>query len=217
MFARCVCRQITHQIDILWSPKVRHDMRSCMAVYTCESINEEMILNYTVLKHLFSLSRSHAPPTLPPPSSPPPPSPPPISFSPSPSPSPRPSCRPCRGRKWALDVTTCQCSCTIRAESCTRKNRSLNTRRCRSVHKQTFSFYGFFFLTTWNFNKSSKKRILRCKFCSLESWSVAFWLMEWETLLGAAVSQVVALWWPMSRCHWAWHWTPNCSQSGHVW
>ncbi|KAI9514702.1 hypothetical protein NQZ68_031590 [Dissostichus eleginoides] len=76
---------------------------------------------------------SHAPPTLPPPSSspPPPPSPPPISFSPSPSPSPRPSCRPCRGRKWALDVTSCQCRCTIRAESCTRKNRSLNTRRCR--------------------------------------------------------------------------------------
>ncbi|KAI4819302.1 hypothetical protein KUCAC02_004555 [Chaenocephalus aceratus] len=71
---------------------------------------------------------SHAPPTLPPPSSPPPPSPPPISFSPSPS--PRPSCRPCRGRKWALDVTSCQCRCTIRAESCTRKNRSLNTRRC---------------------------------------------------------------------------------------
>ncbi|KAF3838545.1 hypothetical protein F7725_010313 [Dissostichus mawsoni] len=63
--------------------------------------------------------------------SPPPPSPPPISLSPSPSPSPRPSCRPCRGRKWALDVTSCQCRCTIRAESCTRKNRSLNTRRCR--------------------------------------------------------------------------------------
>ncbi|KAK1904037.1 Vascular endothelial growth factor A, partial [Dissostichus eleginoides] len=33
-------------------------------------------------------------------------------------------------RKWALDVTSCQCRCTIRAESCTRKNRSLNTRRC---------------------------------------------------------------------------------------
>ncbi|KAK5864680.1 hypothetical protein PBY51_015904 [Eleginops maclovinus] len=68
---------------------------------------------------------THAPPTLPPPSTPP------ISFSPSPSPSPRPRCHPCRGRKWALDVTSCQCHCTIRAESCIQKNRSLNTRRCR--------------------------------------------------------------------------------------
>ncbi|XP_068445105.1 vascular endothelial growth factor A isoform X1 [Clinocottus analis] len=84
---------------------------------------------------------THAPPTLPPPSTPPPPSPPPpspsppshppTSLSPSPSPSPRPPCRPCRGRKWALDVTSCQCRCTITAESCSRKKRTLNHRRCR--------------------------------------------------------------------------------------
>ncbi|XP_034545133.1 vascular endothelial growth factor A [Notolabrus celidotus] len=84
-------------------------------------------------------------PTLPPPSSPPPPSPPPTSFSPSlsppPSPSPlpsqRPSCRPCRGRKWALDETSCQCRCTIRAESCSRKNRKLNHQRCRCEAMRT--------------------------------------------------------------------------------
>ncbi|XP_068445114.1 vascular endothelial growth factor A isoform X2 [Clinocottus analis] len=52
-------------------------------------------------------------------------------LSPSPSPSPRPPCRPCRGRKWALDVTSCQCRCTITAESCSRKKRTLNHRRCR--------------------------------------------------------------------------------------
>ncbi|XP_029298274.1 vascular endothelial growth factor A [Cottoperca gobio] len=73
---------------------------------------------------------TNAPPNLPPPSSPPS-SPPPISFSPSPSPSPRPRCRPCRGRKWVLDVTSCQCRCAITAESCSRKDRKLNPHRCR--------------------------------------------------------------------------------------
>ncbi|XP_067373814.1 vascular endothelial growth factor A isoform X2 [Channa argus] len=83
------------------------------------------------------------------PSSPPPPSLPPTSFSPppslspplSPSPSPFPfpsafpslrsHCRPCRGRKWALDAMSCQCNCTIRAESCSKKGRRLNPHRCR--------------------------------------------------------------------------------------
>nr|XP_046261283.1 vascular endothelial growth factor A [Scatophagus argus] len=80
---------------------------------------------------------THAPPVLPPPSSPPPPPPPPsppptsISPSPSPSPSPIPRCRPCRGRKWVLDVASCQCRCTISAESCSRKDRRLNLQRCR--------------------------------------------------------------------------------------
>ncbi|KAM3612680.1 uncharacterized protein V6R79_012658 [Siganus canaliculatus] len=80
---------------------------------------------------------THAPPapTPPPPISPPPPSPPPTSVSPSPSaslsPSPSPRCRPCRGRKWALDTASCQCRCTIRAESCSQKNRRLNPQRCR--------------------------------------------------------------------------------------
>ncbi|XP_071362963.1 vascular endothelial growth factor A [Trachinotus anak] len=74
---------------------------------------------------------THAPPTPPPPSSPPPPSPPPTILSPSPSPSPRPCCRPCRGRKWALDATTCECRCTIRAERCSQKGRRLNPHRCR--------------------------------------------------------------------------------------
>lgn len=72
---------------------------------------------------------THAPPTHPPSSSPPAPSLPPI--SPSPSPSPRPRCHPCRGRRWALDASSCQCRCTIRAESCSRKDRRLNPHRCR--------------------------------------------------------------------------------------
>ncbi|XP_008302409.1 vascular endothelial growth factor A [Stegastes partitus] len=58
-----------------------------------------------------------------------PPSPPTTSFSPTPSPMPR--CRPCRGRKWALDVTSCQCRCTIRAENCSQKGLRLNPRRCK--------------------------------------------------------------------------------------
>lgn len=68
-----------------------------------------------------------APSTLPTTPSPPPPSPPPTSFSPSPT----SRCRPCRGRKWALDAASCQCHCTIRAESCSRRGRKLNTRRCK--------------------------------------------------------------------------------------
>ncbi|XP_039975873.1 vascular endothelial growth factor A isoform X2 [Xiphias gladius] len=75
---------------------------------------------------------THAPPTLPPPSSPPPSPPPTIfNFSPPPSPSPRPCSLPCRGRKWALDATSCQCRCTIRAESCSRKGRRLDPHRCK--------------------------------------------------------------------------------------
>uniref|UniRef100_A0A3P9ML09 Vascular endothelial growth factor Ba n=1 Tax=Oryzias latipes TaxID=8090 RepID=A0A3P9ML09_ORYLA len=62
------------------------------------------------------------------------PSPPSTSFSPTPSPTPR--CRPCRGRKWALDAASCQCRCTVRAGSCSRKGQRLNPRRCKSVqHK----------------------------------------------------------------------------------
>uniref|UniRef100_A0A3Q4AH55 Platelet-derived growth factor (PDGF) family profile domain-containing protein n=1 Tax=Mola mola TaxID=94237 RepID=A0A3Q4AH55_MOLML len=40
----------------------------------------------------------------------------------------------CECRKWALDETSCQCHCTIRAESCSRKGRRLNPQRCRSDH-----------------------------------------------------------------------------------
>ncbi|XP_074530552.1 vascular endothelial growth factor A-A [Halichoeres trimaculatus] len=81
-------------------------------------------------------------PPLPPPTSPPPPpSPPPTSLSlPSPpptSPSWRPSCHPCRGRKWVLDESSCLCRCTIRAESCSRKNRRLNHQRCRCEAMRT--------------------------------------------------------------------------------
>lgn len=75
-------------------------------------------------------------PTLPPQTSPPPSTPPTSIFPslpppPSPSPSQRPRCRSCRGRRWSLDETSCQCRCTIRAESCSRKNRRLNHQRCR--------------------------------------------------------------------------------------
>ncbi|XP_069027022.1 vascular endothelial growth factor A [Embiotoca jacksoni] len=76
-----------------------------------------------------------APPSLPATSSPLPPSPPPTTFSVSPSQTPR--CRPCRGRKWTLDVTSCQCRCTIRAESCSRKDQKLNIRRCKCDSMRT--------------------------------------------------------------------------------
>ncbi|CAG09776.1 unnamed protein product, partial [Tetraodon nigroviridis] len=37
---------------------------------------------------------------------------------------------PCGGRKWALDAASCQCRCTVKAESCSRKERRLNPQRC---------------------------------------------------------------------------------------
>ncbi|XP_077465254.1 vascular endothelial growth factor A [Stigmatopora argus] len=43
----------------------------------------------------------------------------------------RPSCRPCRGRKWTQDATSCRCLCTLTAETCHRKRRRLNSHRCR--------------------------------------------------------------------------------------
>ncbi|XP_061786359.1 vascular endothelial growth factor A [Nerophis lumbriciformis] len=49
----------------------------------------------------------------------------------SPSPSTRPSCGPCRGRKWTLDAESCRCLCTVTAESCHRRNKRLDPRRCR--------------------------------------------------------------------------------------
>ncbi|XP_051909098.1 vascular endothelial growth factor A [Hippocampus zosterae] len=59
-----------------------------------------------------------------------------FSFPPTSSPPPptlRPSCRPCRGRKWTLDATSCRCLCRITAESCHRKHRQLDPHRCRLV------------------------------------------------------------------------------------
>lgn len=106
----------------------------CSLLYDLESIHK-----FCSHPHSSSslLSRTPAPLTLPPPSSPPtPPSPPPTAASLSPSPSPRPCCRPCRGRKWALDPATCECRCTIGAESCSQKGRRLNPQRCRSVCTQ---------------------------------------------------------------------------------
>ncbi|XP_028271616.1 vascular endothelial growth factor A-A-like [Parambassis ranga] len=78
-------------------------------------------------------------PTLPATSSFPPfpPSPTPTSSSPSPSPSVVPRCRPCRGRKWALDVTSCECRCTVRAEKCSQKGQRLNPRQCKCNAMQT--------------------------------------------------------------------------------
>lgn len=76
------------------------------------------------IRAVFPTSPSPLPPSSAPPSAP-------SSSLPSPSPSPGPRCRPCRGRKWVLDSTSCQCHCTIRAESCSRKGRRLNPHRCR--------------------------------------------------------------------------------------
>ncbi|XP_033830568.1 vascular endothelial growth factor A isoform X2 [Periophthalmus magnuspinnatus] len=45
-------------------------------------------------------------------------------------------CGPCRGRRWTLDLTSCECSCKINPESC-RKGRSLNLRRCRCEAMRT--------------------------------------------------------------------------------
>lgn len=95
---------------------------------------------YILCLYILLPFRTKAPPTLPPPTSPPPSSPPPTSLPPtifssppSPFPSPRPPCRPCKGRKWALDTTSCQCHCTVKPESCSQKGRILNPQRCRSV------------------------------------------------------------------------------------
>ncbi|XP_077434384.1 vascular endothelial growth factor A [Vanacampus margaritifer] len=51
--------------------------------------------------------------------------------SPPPPPTVRPSCRPCRGRKWTLDATSCRCLCRVTAERCHRKRRRLDPHRCR--------------------------------------------------------------------------------------
>ncbi|KAM6953677.1 vascular endothelial growth factor A [Aplochiton taeniatus] len=48
-----------------------------------------------------------------------------------PSPSLGPRCPTCPGRKWTLEVKSCQCHCTVTPESCTHKGRRLNPRLCR--------------------------------------------------------------------------------------
>ncbi|XP_015235336.1 PREDICTED: vascular endothelial growth factor B isoform X1 [Cyprinodon variegatus] len=59
-----------------------------------------------------------------------PPSHPPTTQGPSLPPSPTPRCRPCKGRRWALDEM-CQCRCTLKERSCSRKGQTLNSRRCK--------------------------------------------------------------------------------------
>ncbi|XP_014839142.1 PREDICTED: vascular endothelial growth factor B [Poecilia mexicana] len=81
-------------------------------------------------------ARTHAPVILP--SMPPrPPSLRPTTLSPSLPPSPTPRCRPCRGRKWALDETSCQCRCTLKTKNCSRKGQTLNSRRCKCEATRT--------------------------------------------------------------------------------
>lgn len=48
-----------------------------------------------------------------------------------PGPASNPHCRPCRGRKWTLDLSTCRCNCKINPDSCHQKGYRLNLRRCR--------------------------------------------------------------------------------------
>lgn len=40
-------------------------------------------------------------------------------------------CGTCRGQKWILDLSTCQCKCKINPESCHRKGLRFNPHRCR--------------------------------------------------------------------------------------
>ncbi|XP_035988355.1 vascular endothelial growth factor B isoform X1 [Fundulus heteroclitus] len=81
-------------------------------------------------------TRTHAPVTVPA-TPPPPPSLLPVTPSPSLPPSPTTRCRPCRGRKWALDETSCQCRCTLKARSCSRKSQTVNPRRCKCEATRT--------------------------------------------------------------------------------
>nr|XP_043896921.1 vascular endothelial growth factor A isoform X1 [Solea senegalensis] len=74
---------------------------------------------------------THVPPSLSPTS------PSPTTVSSSPSPSPKPCHHSCKGRKWTLDAESCQCRCTIRAESCSQKGRRLNPHRCRCETMRT--------------------------------------------------------------------------------
>lgn len=46
-------------------------------------------------------------------------------------------CGPCRGRKWTLDLSTCQCNCKINPESCRRKGHRLNLHLCRCQAMRT--------------------------------------------------------------------------------
>uniref|UniRef100_A0AAV2MK40 Platelet-derived growth factor (PDGF) family profile domain-containing protein n=1 Tax=Knipowitschia caucasica TaxID=637954 RepID=A0AAV2MK40_KNICA len=48
-----------------------------------------------------------------------------------------PRCDPCRGRRWTLDSTSCQCRCRINPESCSQKGHKLNVRRCRCEAMRT--------------------------------------------------------------------------------
>ncbi|XP_061581543.1 vascular endothelial growth factor A isoform X3 [Cololabis saira] len=81
---------------------------------------------------------SHEPPSPPSTLSPPPtPHPSTLATTLSSPPSPTPNCRPCRGRKWALDTTSCQCRCIIRDENCSRKGQRLNLRRCKCEATRT--------------------------------------------------------------------------------
>ncbi|XP_067104122.1 vascular endothelial growth factor A [Osmerus mordax] len=58
-----------------------------------------------------------------PPSTPPPP--------PSLPSTPTSPCPPCPGRKWVVDLQSCQCHCTVTSENCIQKGRRLNPRLCR--------------------------------------------------------------------------------------
>ncbi|XP_056295610.1 vascular endothelial growth factor A isoform X2 [Pseudoliparis swirei] len=125
--SQCECRL---KEEIQPTPTIRHFLKPTRTDKKKERRKSRQKTSGTIR------AATHAPPTLPPPSTPPPTSPhppshPPTSLTPSPSPSPTSRCRPCRGRKWALDATSCQCRCTITAESCSRKERTLNPRRCR--------------------------------------------------------------------------------------
>uniref|UniRef100_A0A1A8J9H6 Platelet-derived growth factor (PDGF) family profile domain-containing protein n=1 Tax=Nothobranchius kuhntae TaxID=321403 RepID=A0A1A8J9H6_NOTKU len=85
------------------------------------------------------LTSPSSPPLTPPTTLPPSPSSPlpPTTLPPPLPPSTTPPCHPCKGRNWVLDVTLCQCRCTLRAGSCSRKGRSLNPRRCKCEATRT--------------------------------------------------------------------------------
>lgn len=50
---------------------------------------------------------------------------------PSPPSTPAPQCPPCPGRKWTIDLRSCQCRCMVSPESCGQKGRRLNPHLCR--------------------------------------------------------------------------------------
>ncbi len=112
---------------------------------------------------IFFSSRANR--TLMPTTPPPPPPPPTLPPSSAPPPPAREACPPCPTRRMTSQPPSCECRCSLREVSCTKRGKTLNHHSCRYTHTHTHTHTHTQYTTNSNVAYCAKNRPLHTMAC----------------------------------------------------